>query len=170
MQRRTISPILILTVLLFVAATWGCHSRTSQSFTDEEVAQMQTLLHSREFTPGTVTLIKSQAARLAPQNYRLVLPVFGKAPGSPIVSSETIGKLPVTEVRRLASLRNLAYREDANAQAIIFQNAEQGGAPGGGGKAGCESDHQTQAQGVDIVARIEEILRHIDKSKYIFLY
>jgi hypothetical protein len=177
---RACSTIHIATVILAVAATLaGCRSRTPEpTFTQEEVANMQALLRSREWTPGTVTLIKIEAGRTASQNYRLVLPVFapdergvpGKTGGPTIVGSQTIGKLPVTEVRRLASLRKLEYDENSNAQAIIFQNAEQGGAPGGGGQGGCESDHSTPAHGQDIAARIEDILRNINQSKYIFLY
>lgn len=176
---RGFSTIHIATAVLAVAATFaGCQSRTPEpTFTQEEVANMQALLRSREWTPGTVMLIKIEAGRTASQNYRFVLPVFApderganKTGGPTIVGSQTIGKLPVTEVRRLASLRKLEYDETSNAQAIIFQNAEQGGAPGGGGQGGCESDHSTPAHGQDIAARVEEILRNINQSKYIFLY
>ena len=170
---RAGSPILIMAGTLTVAATFGCQPpKPEPTFTQEEVAQMQAILRSREFTPGAIRLIKAEAARLQPENYRLVLPTFG--PGTSIVGSETIGKLPVTEVKRLASQRKLEYAENSNAQAIIFQNAEQGGNPGGGagggGSAGCQGDHSTPAHGHDIAARIEEILRNINQSKYVFLY
>src|SRR5262245_1853021 len=141
-------------ILLVALPLAGCQSGTNRpAFTQEEVAQMQELLRSREFTPGAVTLIRMEAGRTDSRNYRFVLPVFGPPENGrqAIVGSQTIGKLPVTEVRRLASARKLEYNENSNAQAIIFQNAEQGGAPGGGsgggGKGGCESDHSTPAHG-----------------------
>lgn len=169
----TMRPIASIPAILLVAPMLaGCQARTNPpAFTQDEVAQMQELLRSREFTPGSVTLIRMELGRTDSRNYRFVLPVFGpQANGrQAIVGSQTIGKLPVTEVRRLASARKLEYNENSNAQAIIFQNAEQGGAPGGGG-GGCESDHSTPAHGEDIAARVENILRNINQSKYIFLY
>jgi hypothetical protein len=174
----------LLGILAATTGLAGCQPRESApAFSNVEVAEMQALLQSRDFTPGSVTLIKSELRNTDPRNYRLVLPVFGPADATgrrAIVSSETIGKLPVTEVRRVASARRLEYKENANAQAIIFQNAEQGGNPGGGspgggspaggGQGGCEQDHSTPAHGEDIAARVENILRNINQSKYIFLY
>ena len=165
-----------LPILLVATTVAGCQSRSAApAFTEQEVAQMQALLRTREFTPGTVMLIKIEAGRTDSRNYRLVLPVFGaqeggQTQGRAIVGSETIGKLPIAEVRRLASVRKVEYEENSNAQAIIFQN-EQGVAPGDDcGGHGCESDHSTPAKGQDIAARIEEILRNINQSKYTFLY
>lgn len=174
-MRSTLSVLAAAVVAASLAACQQDTRAAAQTFSKEEVAQMQELLRGRDFTPGTVRLIKAEVRGTDPRNYRLVLPTFKQEQGRwVLVGSETIGKLPVTEVRRLASVRKLEYKEAFNAQAIIFQNAEQGGAPGGGsgggGQGGCEQDHSTPAHGEDIAARVENILRNINQSKYLFLY
>src|SRR6185295_11620362 len=63
-------------------------------------------------------LIKIEAGRTNSRNYRLLLPVFGaqeggQTQGRTVVGSETIGKLPNAEVRRLSSVRKVEYEENS---------------------------------------------------------
>jgi len=188
MERRFVLPMLALGVAFtgaIAATVAGCQAHLpAQRFTDQEVELLQSMLKERDFNAGRVALIEQQLRKLAPENYRVVLPVYkrtepppaGDPSGMSMVSTETLGKLPVTEVRRLASLRKIEFHETSNAQAVIFQDnqGDGGGAPptqeSGGGKGGCEQDHSTPAHGIDIAARIYEILANIDHSKYVFLY
>jgi hypothetical protein len=194
MERRLVVPMLVLGVAVAgtVAATVaGCQAHLpAQKFTDEEVARLQGMLAERDFNAGRVALIKAELKKLAPEHYRVVLPVYrrtepppaGDASGRAMVSTETLGKMPITEVRRMASLRKIPFNEASNAQAVIFQDTQgdtggapttqgdAGGAPTTNPQGGCEGDHQTPAHGIDVAARINEILANIDHSKYVFLY
>jgi len=65
----------------------------------------------------------------------------------------------VTEVRRLASQRNITFADSGNLQAIVMDSGEGGG-----------SHTESQSGGKDVGRRIEKILRNIDKSEYTFIH
>lgn len=152
----------------------GCtYPNDQEGLSDEEITEIRALLASQgtEFTLATVNAIKTQASRVDPKNYRLVLPVFDRERlGNVIVGSETLGTLPISEVRKLASLRGVEYVEEANAQSVIWQDLpgghHQGGVDPPPPGAGCSSDHKTQGLG----DRIYDIIQNIDQSQYQFLH
>jgi hypothetical protein len=111
----------------------------------------------KTFTQAEVSEIRSVLKGLDPKNYRIVLPKFENGR---IVGSETYGRLSVTEVRRIASISNIAYDRNGNLQAI-FQSCNGGGAG---------SHTESQTPGTDIGKRIERIVQNIGRSEYIFIY
>jgi hypothetical protein len=112
--------------------------------------------NKKGFTEKEISEIEQTLKGLDPAGYRIVLP---QIENGRTVGSKTYGSLPVTEARRLASLRNIAYVDNGNVQAIYSD------ADGGAG-----SHTQTQSQGNDIGKRIERILQNIDKSKYVLIH
>jgi hypothetical protein len=136
---------LTLVASLFVLSAYFVACRDSdtsrKAFTEAEVAEIQSLLKG-----------------LDPADYRVVLPVFRD---NKIVSSETHGTLPITEVRRVASTKNINYVETGNVQAIFASD---------GKGAGSHTPSDTAAKGRDIGIRIERILANLDKSQYVLIY
>ena len=111
----------------------------------------------KTYTAEDISAVLEAVNTLSDSTYRLVLPEFrdGK-----IVGSKVYGSLAVTQVRRIASSRELEYEENGNLQAI-FQSCSGGGAG---------SHTPSQSAGQDIGKRIENILSHIDKSEYLLMY
>jgi hypothetical protein len=111
----------------------------------------------KTFSEAEVSAIRSVLKDLDPKNYRIVLPKFkdGRT-----VGSESYGQLPVAQVRRLASMSNLAFDKNGNLQAVFCQC-------NGGGEG---SHTESQSPGTDIGKRIEKIVQNIGRSEYIFLY
>jgi hypothetical protein len=146
-----VAAFLALLLITFVVSSVGSASPAAKrGFTPEEVTQIQQVLHKE-----------------SPAHYRIVLPVFR---GQRIVGSKTYGTLPVTEVRKIASLRNVtAFTNEGNLQAIFDPNAAGGG--GGGDKSGGPGSHiNAQTAGTELGHRIEQILANVDHSEYVFLY
>ncbi|HEY3132947.1 MAG TPA: hypothetical protein VGL91_26080 [Acidobacteriota bacterium] len=137
-----------LSVLLaaFVCGLLSCvavgqgYRPTQKTFTKAEVSEIMSLLKGRD-----------------PNHYRIILPKFENGR---IVGSETYGRLPVTQVRRLASLSNVPYSENGNLQAI-FQSCNGGGAG---------SHVESQTPGTDIGRRIDRIVRNIGRSEFVLIY
>jgi hypothetical protein len=151
--------------------------------------------NKKEFTQAEVTEIQAVLKEMDPTNYRIVLPQFRDNRN---VGSQTLGTLPITEVRRVAASRNATFTETGNVQAVFDPNDASGGGGGGGGSGGGgggggggsgggsgggggggsggsgggPGSHtgQTPAKGRDIGMRIEKILEGMDKSQYILLY
>jgi hypothetical protein len=107
----------------------------------------------KAFTQAEVSEIQSVLKELDPKNYHVVLPKFKDGR---IVGSETYGQLPVAQVRRLASISNIAYDNNGNLQAVLCQC--------NGGGAGSHVD--SKSGGHDISNRIESIVQNISRSEY----
>jgi len=131
--------VFVCGVLSCVAVGQGYRPKP-KTFTKAEVSEIMSLLKARD-----------------PNHYRVVLPKFENGR---IVGSETYGRLPVTQVRRLASLSNVVYSENGNLQAIFN--------PCNGGGAG--SHVESQSSGTDIGRRIERIVQNIGRSELILIY
>ena len=128
---------------VLVAAVWATGCRTGSS--------------AKEFTEADANEVRELLKKLDPAAYRIVLPVFKEGR---IVGSEAYGSLPVTEVRKVASLRQIDYQENGNVQAI-FQSCSGGGAG---------SHTESQSPGSDVGKRIEKIIASIDKSRYVSVW
>jgi hypothetical protein len=111
----------------------------------------------KTFTKAEVSEIISLLKRHDPSHYRIVLPKFEDGR---IVGSQTYGRLPVTQVRRLASLSNVVYSENGNLQAI-FQSCNGGGAG---------SHVESQTPGSDIGKRIQRIVKNMGSSEFVLMY
>ena len=138
MQRLRMFGLLVLTTSLLA----GACQRTKDArkdFTEREVGEIKALLEGFD-----------------PKVYRVVLPTFRQGE---IVGTETKGSLPVTEVRKVASLLDIRYTEDGNLQAV-FSSCNGGGAG---------SHTESQSGGTEVGRRIERILQNIDKSRYVLL-
>lgn len=109
----------------------------------------------KNFSQAEVNDVLATLKGVPEANYRIVLPQFE---GGAAVGSRTYGTLPVTEVRRLASQKNITFVDSGNLQAILMDT---------GGGAG--SHTESQSGGQDIGRRIDKILRNIDKSQYTFI-
>jgi hypothetical protein len=133
-------------------------------------SRLHPAVQAREFSAKDVATIKAELAKLNPSRYRVVLPVFR---GRTHVGSETIGTLPLTEVRRVTSLRGVAIKEKGNLQVILPQADDTGGGGGGGEKGGGAGSHTpsgTPATGKDVINRIQSVVSHLDQSRYIFIH
>lgn len=118
---------------------------------------------ANEFSEREVAQINAELAKLNPSSYRIVLPVFSKRT---YLGSETIGSLPVSEVRRIASLRGVTLPETANMQ-VILVTPESGG---GGGKDGNTPGSHVPAFGRAVIDRIALVASRIDKSRYVLIH
>jgi uncharacterized membrane protein YgcG len=124
----------------------------------------------KDFSEREVASIKAELAKLKPSSYRVVLPVFRNRVR---VSSETVGTLPLTEVRRIASLRGVTLKEKGNLQVILPQGDESGGGGGGGssGQGGGPGSHiNSQSAGRDVINRIQLVVSGLSKSQYVFIH
>jgi hypothetical protein len=131
--------VFVCSVLSCVAGGQGYRPKP-KTFTKDEVSEIMRLLRG-----------------LDPSSYRIVLPKFED---DRIVGSKTYGRLPVTRVRRLASLSTALYSEDGNLQAI-FQDCNGGGAG---------SHTPSQTSGTDIGRRIQRIVQNMGKSEFVLMY
>lgn len=122
------------------------------------LAGCQTTDRRKDFSEKEVAEIKTLLEGFDPKVYRVIVPTFKE---NRIVGSETIGSLPVSEVRKVASVLNVSYAENGNLQAI-FQSCNGGG-------AGSHTDSQSGARGADLGRKVESILQNLDKSRYVFL-
>jgi hypothetical protein len=136
-MRSVITLGTLLLVLCLLAGACQTMSDARKDFTEKEVAEIKALVEGFD-----------------PKVYRVVLPTFTERK---IVGAETKGALPVTEVRKVASLLNVRYSENANLQAVF--TSCNGGGPG--------SHTESQSAGTDVGRRIERILQNIDRSRYI---
>lgn len=126
---------------LLLVVLWNCRSSTPEA---------------KRFTPDDVVAIRQLLQELEPDSFRIVLPEFeDERP----VGSRTYGSLPLNEVRRVASLRNIDYQDNGNLQAI-FQSCSGGG-------AGSHTESESAARGFD--ERLEQILAGIDESEYLLI-
>jgi hypothetical protein len=110
----------------------------------------------KTFTKDEVSAITLLLKKLDPKDYRIVLPKFENGR---IVGSETYGRLPVTQVRRLASMSNVAYSESGNLQAVFESD---------GDGPGSHVESRTPATGVG--RRIERIVQNIGRNEFSLLY
>ena len=147
MPRKLILSFVISGCVLAILIV-GCKptDRDTKNFTEAEVAQVQAILKD-----------------VKPETYRIILPEIkdGK-----VVGSKTYGSLPVTEVRRVASQRNIEFSETGNVQAVFMSQS----ASAGGDGSGAGSHTPSQTPGTDIGSRIEKILERLDKSQYTLIY
>ncbi len=132
-------------------------------------AALPTKAVGKRFTPREVAEIKSLLAKRNRASYRVVLPVFK---GQARVGSETLGTLPFTEVRRLASQRGLTVHEKGNLQAVLLSDTAGGGGGGGGegGGAGSHTPSGSGATGIDVIERIQATLSNVGESEYLFIH
>jgi hypothetical protein len=114
---------------------------------------------SKTFQPEDIEEIKKLLQGLDSTNYRVVLPVMNASRST--VGTRTYGTFPITEVRRIASLRNIRYTDSGNLQAI-FRTCNGGG-------AGSHTESGSGATGRVIISRIEEITQNLDKQAYILI-
>lgn len=138
-RKMLLSVVVSSFVLSILISACGPSNRETKAFTEEEVRQVEAVLNG-----------------VGPDTYRIVLPEFrdGK-----VVGSKTYGSLPVTQVRRVASQRNIAFSDSGNVQAVFSSD---------GGGAG--SHTESQSPGTDIGRRIEKIIERLDKSQYTLIY
>ncbi|WP_025741339.1 hypothetical protein [Aquimarina pacifica] len=138
---------LLLSFLLLILFS-SCQEKAGDDFTQEDVRRITQVLNE-----------------LDEDEYRIVLPVFKD---SKIVGSEVYGNLPITEVRRVAISKGISYVEKGNLQAI-FQSCEGGGAGShvNSDSAARGNDSEADADGNAVYDRIDQILKNIDKSKFI---
>jgi hypothetical protein len=135
-------------------------------------SRLQPAVPAKDFSAKDVAEIKAELGKLNPSSYRVVLPVFR---GRSRVGSQTIGTLPLTEVRRVASLRGVAFKEKGNLQMILSQGNDGGGGGGGGGGdtgggAGSHTPSQSAAKGQDVINRIQLVVSRIGQSRYVFIH
>jgi hypothetical protein len=116
-------------------------------------------LPAKTFQPEDIAEIKKLLQDLDSTDYRVVLPVMEASRKT--VGTQTYGSYPITEVRRIASLRNIRYTDSGNLQAI-FRTCSGGG-------AGSHTESGSGATGRVIISRIEEITRNMDKQAYILI-
>ncbi len=140
MARKMLPSVLVSSFVLSILIL-ACRpsDRDTKAFTEEEVRQVEAVLNG-----------------VRPDTYRIILPEFrdGK-----VVGSKTYGSLPVTQVRRVASQRNIPFSDSGNVQAVF--------SPDGGGAG---SHTESQSPGTDIGRRIEKIIERLDKSQYTLIY
>src|SRR5215510_10466984 len=107
MARKMLLSIVVSSFVLSILILACRSDRDTKAFTEDEVRQVEAVL--KEVRPDT---------------YRIILPEFrdGK-----VVGSKTYGSLPVTQVRRVASQRNIAFSDSGNVQAVF---SPDGGGPG----------------------------------------
>jgi hypothetical protein len=108
---------------------------------------------TQSFTEADVKAILEELRGVDPRTYFIRLPTYryGRLYGS-----ATYGSLPITEVRRVASLLDVKLDESANVITAF--------------ESGCDSSMQpAAATGQDLGDRIGTILSAIDSSQYQFL-
>jgi hypothetical protein len=114
---------------------------------------------AKTFSPEDIAAIKTLLQDLDSTDYRVVLPVMNDS--EQMVGTQTYGTFPVTEVRRIASLRNIRYTDSGNLQAI-FLNCNGGG-------AGSHTESGSGATGRAAISQIEEITQNVDSRAYILI-
>src|ERR1041384_674081 len=99
MARKMLLSIVVSSFMFSILFLACRYNRDTKTFTEEEVRQVEAVLNG-----------------VRPDTYRIILPEFrdGK-----VVGSKTYGTLPVTQVRRVASQRNIAFSDNGNVQAVF---------------------------------------------------
>lgn len=143
-MNKTISLTIALSLFILCVFATACSRANKKEFTEAEVAEVKALM--KDVNPAT---------------YRLVLPTIKD---QQVIGSEVQGSLPITEVRRLASVRKIDFKDTGNLQAIFDPN--EAGQSGGQQTP----DEKPARTGQDLANRIEKILQGLDKSQYVLIH
>lgn len=125
------------------------------------------------FTEAEVAEIKSLLNDVDPSGYRVTLPEFRD--GAP-VGTMTLGTLPLTEVRRIASARGVQVDESTPKSGTIILVLSAPTTGGGTAVVGrsAESVEQSPRGGSTVfpaerIQKLEAVLSRIDQSQYVFI-
>ncbi len=135
---------ILLLIAIFSAVNIGCKTNQGTDFNESNVAEIKAILKDLETDSFS---------------YRVVLPVIQN---NKVLNSETLGTLPVSEVERIASSKNIQYSPTGNLQIVVADE-------GGGAGSHTESCTPCKGKGLDVITRIEKVVKNFDKSKYILI-
>ncbi|MFP2923880.1 hypothetical protein ACLESO_01435 [Pyxidicoccus sp. 3LG] len=124
---------------------------------------------TRQFTEEDVSQILRELRGVDPDTYYLRLPKFSRGQ---VVGTVTYGTLPITEVRRVATVLNVQLNETGNVLTVfdsLNNGDENGGCSGGGGGGGPGSHINSASAGTDLSSRINVLLQDIDQNQFQFL-
>lgn len=143
MQRSHVAACGVAVSVWAAALAAGCRTSAAarKDFSESEVAEVRALLKDAD-----------------PARSRVVLPRFENGR---VVGSDVYGSLPITEVQRLATIRNVAIPGTGNVQ-VVFANSCNGGGAG--------SHTSSQTPGSDLGRRIERVLADVDRSRYVLIH
>lgn len=133
----------LLLIVISSAIIIGCKNKKDTDFNEKNIAEIKALLKELD---------------TASFSYRIVLPVIRD---NKVLNSETLGMLPVSEVERIASSKNIEYNPAGNLQIVVSD--------GGGAGSHTESCTPCKGKGLDVITRIDKVVKNFDKSKYILI-
>jgi len=108
---------------------------------------------SRDFTPADVDAILAEVQRLRPSEYNLRLPKFVRGQWA---GTETYGTMPITQVQRLATSRNVMLNLDSNIIGLVMDPNDA-------------SQMASGARATNVPVALDNILQNISINRYQYL-